>query len=94
MSKRRYTAIDTLRGHCLILQSVRRGHGSLSGGVRTSLAVIGDAEHETQQTLRLASLLQQHVGVARQPQEDAERHQRVRRDRRQHRRAACSLLVT
>ena len=53
-----------------------RGHQA-SQNTLTSLPVVGDSQDEPQQTLGVLPLLQQHLGVAVQPQEEAERRQRV-----------------
>ena len=49
---------------------------------RTAVAVVGDAEHEPQQTLGAPPLHQQHLGVAGQAEEEAERDEGVGRHRR------------
>lgn len=68
----------------------------------TALAVVGDAQHQAQQTLGVLALLEQHLGVARQAQEEAEggqgvggdgRHGLHRGGRRRGRRRLRLLLV-
>lgn len=60
--------------------SVQAAHHQDDSALLTSVSIIGHAEDQPQQTLRLLPLLQQNLCIARQPQEQAKGDERVRWD--------------